>query len=101
MVPILTGSAAIGAGFQPTSPVRETTTEEPIADRICACLKAQNLPVVTEYPPDMLAEAAGADKKRSGDEITIIVPRKIGRCALEKIPVGGLLFTIRAGWREN
>ncbi len=94
-------AVAAGLAIMARSAERQGMTEEPIADRICACLKAQNLPVVTEYPPDMLAEAAGADKKRSGDEITIIVPRKIGRCALEKIPVGGLLFTIRAGWREN
>ncbi len=94
-------AVAAGLAIMARSAERQGMTEEPIADRICACLKAQNLPVVTEYPPDMLAEAAGADKKRSGDEITIIVPRKIGRCALEKIPVSGLLFTIRAGWREN
>ena len=94
-------AVAAGLAIMARSAERQGLTEEPVADRICACLKAQNLPVVTEYPPDMLAEAAGADKKRSGDEITIIVPRKIGRCALEKIPVSGLLFTIRAGWREN
>lgn len=94
-------AVAAGLAIMARSAERQGMTEEPIADRICACLKAQNLPVVTEYPPDMLAEAARADKKRSGDEITIIVPRKIGRCALEKIPVSGLLFTIRAGWREN
>lgn len=94
-------AVAVGLAIMARSAERQGMTEEPIADRICACLKAQNLPVVTEYPPAMLAEAAGADKKRSGDEITIIVPRKIGRCALEKIPVSGLLFTIRAGWREN
>ncbi|MCI9349559.1 MAG: 3-dehydroquinate synthase [Oscillibacter sp.] len=94
-------AVAAGLAIMARSAERQGMTEEPIADRICACLKAQNLPVVTEYPPDMLAEAAGADKKRSGDEITIIVPRKIGRCALEKMPVSGLLFTIRAGWREN
>lgn len=94
-------AVAAGLAIMARSAERQGMTEEPVADRICACLKAQNLPVVTEYPPDMLAEAAGADKKRSGDEITIIVPRKIGRCALEKMPVSGLLFTIRAGWREN
>lgn len=94
-------AVAAGLAIMARSAERQGMTEEPVADRICACLKAQNLPVVTEYPPAMLAEAAGADKKRSGDEITIIVPRKIGRCALEKIPVSGLLFTIRAGWREN
>ena len=94
-------AVAAGLAIMARSAERQGMTEEPIADRICACLKAQNLPVVTEYPPDMLAEAAGADKQRSGDERTIIVPRKIGRCALEKIPVRGLLFTIRAGWREN
>ena len=94
-------AVAAGLAIMARSAERQGMTEEPVADRICACLKAQKLPLLTEYPTDILAEAAGADKKRSGDEITIIVPRKIGRCALEKIPVSGLLFTIRAGWREN
>ena len=71
---------------------------EPLAARICACLKKNALPVSTEYAPEALAEAALADKKRSGDSITIVVPRKIGLCELKTVPVTELLPVIRAGW---
>ena len=38
-----------------------------------------------------------ADKKRSGDSITIVVPKAIGDCELKRIPVTELLPIIAAG----
>ena len=92
---------AVAAGLAIISRSAEALgmTEEPIARRICACLTALGLPVSTEFPPDLLKEAALADKKRAGDSITLVIPKKIGRCTLETVPVDSLLFTIRAGWR--
>lgn len=68
-------------------------------ERICAALTSLGLPISTEYPPEDLTMAALSDKKRDGDSITIVVPREIGQCGLETIPINSLLFTIRAGWR--
>lgn len=92
---------AVAAGLAVISRTAEALgwAEEPIAQRICACLAALNLPVSTEFPPIALKEAALSDKKRSGDSITLVVPRKIGLCGLETVPMDALLFTIRAGWR--
>ena len=73
-------------------------TETPIAARIAACLTKNGLPVSTPYPPELLAEAALADKKRAGGDITVVVPERIGKCALRKMPVTELLPVIRAGW---
>ena len=50
-----------------------------------------------EQPPEALAEAASADKKRAGGDITLVIPKRIGLCALKKIPVGQLPAVIRAG----
>lgn len=72
--------------------------EEPVAARITACLTKNGLPVSTDFTPDMLAQAALSDKKRAGNEITLVVPRKIGRCTLEKMPVTALQSVIEAGW---
>ena len=55
------------------------------------------LPTGTDYPAEALAKAALADKKRSGDSITIVVPRAIGDCELKRIPVTELLPIIAAG----
>ena len=68
------------------------------ADRICAALADLSLPVSTEFSPELLADAALADKKRAGDFITIVVPKEIGGCELRKMPVTELLPVIRAGW---
>ena len=72
-------------------------TEEPVAGRIAACLAKNRLPTGTDFAPDALAAAASADKKRSGDSITIVVPKKIGHCELKKMPVADLLPVIQAG----
>ena len=73
-------------------------TNGPVADRICGCLEKLGLPVSTEYSPEALAEAALSDKKRTGDSITIVVPKEIGVCTLMEIPVSELLFVIGTGW---
>lgn len=73
-------------------------TEEPIANRIGACLAKNALPVSTQFSPEALAEAALADKKRSGGSITLVVPKRIGLCELKTVPVAELLPVIRAGW---
>ena len=72
-------------------------TEEPIAARISACLAKNALPVSTEYPAEALADAASADKKRAGNDITLVIPRRIGLCELKKVPVAELLSIIQAG----
>jgi 3-dehydroquinate synthase len=72
-------------------------TEAPIAARIAACLFKNNLPVGAAYSAEALAEAALSDKKRSGGDITLVIPRRIGQCELRKVPVGELLPIISAG----
>ena len=90
---------AVAAGLAIMARGAETLgwTDGPIADRICTCLSKSNLPITSTYSAEALAEAALADKKRSGDSITIVVPRSIGQCELRKIPVTDLLPIIRAG----
>ena len=72
-------------------------TEEPIAARIAACLKKNQLPTGTEFSANALAEAALKKKKRAGGNITLVIPKKIGVCELKKVPVSELLPIIRAG----
>lgn len=72
-------------------------TDEPIAGRIAACLAKNGLPTGAEYSAAELAHAASADKKRAGADITLVIPKKIGVCALKKMPVSELLPVITAG----
>lgn len=72
-------------------------TDGPAADRIAACLEKNRLPVRTGFEARALALAALSDKKRAGDSITIVVPKRIGHCELKKIHVSELEAIIRAG----
>ena len=72
-------------------------TDGPAAGRIAACLEKNHLPVRTNFEPRALALAALSDKKRAGDSITIVVPKKFGHCELKKVHVSDLEAIIRAG----
>ena len=90
---------AVAAGLAIIARAAETLgwTEEPIAARIAACLAKNGLPTGAEYSAEALAEAALADKKRAGGDITLVIPQRIGACTLKKMPVTELLPVIRAG----
>ena len=72
-------------------------TDEPIAARISACLAANALPTGTSFSAQELTAAALHDKKRTGDCITLVIPKKIGLCELKTVPVTGLQDIIAAG----
>ena len=72
-------------------------TDEPIAGRVTRCLARHQLPVDSDFAASELADAASADKKRSGDTITLVIPRRIGHCELKTVPVAELRAVIEAG----
>ncbi|MCL2507641.1 MAG: 3-dehydroquinate synthase [Oscillospiraceae bacterium] len=53
-------------------------------------LEGYGLPVTCGYDAAALAEHALRDKKRGGDEITLVVPKRVGECVLRRIPVSEL-----------
>ena len=67
------------------------------AGAVLALLEQFGLPVKTEFSVPTLAAAPLADKKRSGDSLTLVVPHAIGDCRLEKIPVSQLEPIIHRG----
>lgn len=91
---------AVAAGLAIIARSAETLgwAQEPVAARIAACLEQNDLPTATSFSPAALADAALADKKRTGGDITLVIPCKIGMCQLKKVPVGDLPSIIQAGW---
>ena len=63
---------------------------EAMTRRLAACLTRNGLPVRCDYDAGALAQAALSDKKRSGGEITLVLPERIGKCFLKKVPVSEL-----------
>lgn len=70
---------------------------EAAARRIVMALKNNGLPTATDFSAEQLASAALKDKKRAGGNITLVIPKGIGNCVLQTVPVERLLDIIQAG----
>ena len=66
---------------------RSGLTEEPVTEELIRALKKYDLPYKCEYSAKELAAAALRDKKRSGDTITLVIPKKVGNVELHALPV--------------
>lgn len=62
-----------------------------------AILKMYQLPSELPYPAERIAEAVMTDKKRSGGQITLILPEYIGKCKMEKVPKENILQWVKDG----
>ena len=61
-----------------------------VEEAISAALAAGGLPLSAPYGAAELAAAAMADKKRAGAQITLVLPREIGRCELRRVPAADM-----------
>ena len=69
----------------------------PDNDRIIGILKQFGLPTTTETNAETLLQYALADKKRSGGTVNLIIPKKIGDCAIVPTPVETIKSFIEEG----
>ena len=90
-------AVAIGLAIIARASERLGWATEPIARRVEHALTRNGLPTTTSFTPEALAEAALSDKKRAGGQITLVVPKAIGDCALVNRPVEQLIDVFRAG----
>lgn len=71
-------------------------SQETVAE-ILSLLNAFGLPTTTEHTAAELRQCAMTDKKRSGGVVNLIVPEKIGSCAIRPTVVAELEAFIQAG----
>ena len=64
---------------------------------IIQSLNAARLPIHCPYGPDALCDFVLHDKKRRGDEITWVLPERLGQCRLCTLPVTHLPDLLRTG----
>ena len=64
-------------------------------------LKGFSFPLDCPFSTEELTSAALHDKKRKGNEITLVIPETIGNCVLRKIPVEELKEFFEAGLERN
>lgn len=92
------GSAvAVGTVIMARAAERLGFCTKPCAAEIALTMLSNGLPVSLSVTPEELAKAALSDKKRDGDQITLVLPEEIGRCTLESFPVSELCEVFRAG----
>lgn len=65
--------------------------------RILALLQQFSLPIHTEYSAEELYAHTLSDKKRAGSTVNLIIPRKIGDCAIVPTDMAELKSFIQAG----
>jgi 3-dehydroquinate synthase len=84
----LTHGEAVGIGMVMMSRCGEAAglTEPGTAEKIAAVLRTYGLPVSDEADVNRVAEAARMDKKSRGDEINLVLLRKIGEGFLHPVP---------------
>ena len=92
------GSAvAIGMVIVMRSAVNQGICPTEALDELIWLLKQENLPTSCEFTATELAAAALGDKKRAGDNITLVVPFAIGDSRLVRTPVDKLEEFIEGG----
>ena len=67
------------------------------AERIKTALKRQGLPLRYRCRPEELLPYLWSDKKRLGEELTVVLPQRIGCCTLRKMTRPQLLQLLREG----
>jgi len=61
-------------------------------------LKKYGFSISCDYSSDAVIDAALADKKRTGDFITLVIPREIGDCRLVKVDMHKFREIVRKGF---
>lgn len=90
-------SVAIGTAIVARSAVNYQLLSPECAIKIENLLRDFCLPVRTQDSAAELASFALSDKKRTGDTVSLVVPRAIGRCEILTTPVEELENFIQAG----
>ena len=55
------------------------------------------LPTKCEYETELILEKISSDKKRRGNEITLVIPEKIGKCSLKTMALKDAIEFIKGG----
>lgn len=92
------GSAvAIGTVVVMRAAVRARLCPATELDELISLLRELSLPTECPYTARQLCDIASADKKRSGDHITLVVPYGIGDCRLKRLKLDALEDFVASG----
>lgn len=93
------GSAvAIGMVMMTKAAIKEGLCEEEALPKLTELLTSFSLPTAAVFSPEEITDIALSDKKRAGNEITLVIPEKAGSCILKKLPVTELCAFLSEGF---
>ncbi len=83
---------AVGIGMAEISKISDCLgwTSEKTYPEIVTCLAKNGLPTECDVKTDKLLSVMRKDKKRTGENINLVIPEKIGNCVLKSIKVSDL-----------
>ena len=90
-------AVAIGMAIITNAAVRNGLCDESVLDALNHILQQYTLPSRTIYTAEALFQSSLSDKKRTGDFVNLIIPKKIGKCDIIQMPVSKLKSFIEAG----
>lgn len=90
-------AVAVGMAIVSKSAAAHNICSPDVSQDICKILDLFHLPTRTEYTAQQLYQSALSDKKRLGETVNLIVPERIGHCAIRPTPVTELQSFIEAG----
>ena len=90
-------AVAIGISIVARAAENNGLCTQACSSMIQTLLKKFNLPVDTFYSANDLYSYTLSDKKRSGDSVSLIIPREIGKCEIMPMPIVNLTSFIEAG----
>ncbi len=93
------GSAvAIGMVIMTRAAIKAGLCEEEAEETLLSLLKKYSLPTKLVFSSEEISSAAKGDKKRSGENINLVIPEKAGKCVLKQMPVKELQTFISGAW---
>lgn len=90
-------AVAIGMAMIARAAAARGLLAEKDCGEILSLLEDYGLPTRTEIPAPALLEALKQDKKRGGDSLRLIVPRRIGRCEIRSVSMDEAADWLRDG----
>lgn len=88
-------AVATGIAYAARASVALSVCDRADADEIISSVDALGFDIRSQYSEAELARAAFADKKRSGETITLVLPIRIGECCLRQVKMSDIEQLIR------
>ena len=93
-------AVAIGMAVETRAAVKMGLCKTECLSDILEVLSLYGLPQTTVFGAKELADACLSDKKRDGGSLTMVFPKKIGKCILKDIPFIDVEAIIKSGLEE-